>query len=219
MICHGATPQQVRKFLVAFWKAVLRMSCTAHSPQLRNEGDWTRPGHTLLAFDYLYPTRDLPAAGHWHLQPPESSSLPPALHLHLWHHISGVSIYVQERHMAHHGTGDVLYWFHSRSRLAKNAQWPRFVRQRSMLCYVVDFPKAEAARELTHCHRWFVLRYEGVHIAFSPGTPTETTRLHRHVSDSGGTISHHCRTRVYLQTGEHAMHSHDTDLRLRMSSG
>ena len=30
MIRHGATPQQVRKFLVAFWKALLRMSCAAH---------------------------------------------------------------------------------------------------------------------------------------------------------------------------------------------
>ena len=108
MIRHGATPQQVRKFLVAFWKAVLRMSCAAHPPQLRNEGDWARPGYTLVAFDYLYPARDFPAAGHWHLRPLESSSVPPALHLHLWHHISGVSIYVPERRMAHHGTGDVL---------------------------------------------------------------------------------------------------------------
>ena len=39
MIRHGATPQQVRKFLVAFWKAMLRMSSTAHPRQLRNEGD------------------------------------------------------------------------------------------------------------------------------------------------------------------------------------
>ena len=53
-------------------------------PQLRNEGDWARPGHTLMAFDYLYPGRDFPAAGHWHLQPPEFSSVPPALHLHIF---------------------------------------------------------------------------------------------------------------------------------------
>ena len=64
MIRHGATPQQVRKFLIAFWKTVLRMSCTAHPPQLRNEGDWARPCHTLVVFDYLYPGRDFPAAGH-----------------------------------------------------------------------------------------------------------------------------------------------------------
>ena len=29
---HGATPQQVRKFMVAFWKAVLRMSRAARPP-------------------------------------------------------------------------------------------------------------------------------------------------------------------------------------------
>ena len=136
MIRHGATPQQARKFFVAFWKAVLRMSCAAHPPQLRNEGNWARLGYTLVAFDYLYPARDFLAAGHWHLQPPESSSVPPALHLHLWHRISGVSIYVRERRMAHHGTGDVLYWFHSGSHLADNARWPRFVQQRPVLCRI-----------------------------------------------------------------------------------
>ena len=85
------------------------MSCTAHSPQLRNEGDWARPGHTLVVFDCLYPARDFPATGHWRLQPPESSSLSPAFHLHLWHYISDVSIYVPETRMAHHGTEEVLY--------------------------------------------------------------------------------------------------------------
>ena len=70
MIRHGATPQQARKFFVAFWKAVLRISCAAHPPQLRNEGNWARLGYTLVAFDYLYPARDFLAAGHWHLQPP-----------------------------------------------------------------------------------------------------------------------------------------------------
>ena len=68
------------------------MSSTAHPPQLRNEGDWARPGHTRQAFDCLYPGWDFPAAGHWHLRPPEPSPVPPALHLHLWHHIYGVSI-------------------------------------------------------------------------------------------------------------------------------
>ena len=186
MIRHGATPRQVRKFLLAFWKAVLRMSCAAHPPQLRNAGDWARLGYTLTAFDYLYPARDFPAAGHWHLKPLESSSVPPALHLHLWHHISGVSIYVPERRMAHRGTGDVLYWFHSGSRLAEHSRWPRFVRQRPVLCYVVDLPKAEAARELAHCHRWFVLRYGAGPHRFLPGTPAETPRLHRHEFESGG---------------------------------
>ena len=32
MVRHGATPRQVRKFMVAFWKAVLRMSRAAHPP-------------------------------------------------------------------------------------------------------------------------------------------------------------------------------------------
>ena len=32
LVRHGATPQQVRKLLVAFWKAILRMSCAAHPP-------------------------------------------------------------------------------------------------------------------------------------------------------------------------------------------
>ena len=192
---------------------MLRISCAAQPPQLRNEGDWTRPSHTLVAFDHLYPARDFPVAGHWHLQPPESSSVPPALHLHLWHHISGVSIYVLERRMAHHGTGDVLYWFHSRSRLAENTQWPRFVRQRPMLCYVVDLPRAEAARELAHCHRGLSCDTGRVHTAFSPGTPAEAPRLRRHVSDNGGTCGVSTSKLVDMQ-----LHSHYTDLRLRMSS-
>ena len=157
MVQHGATPQQVRRFLVAFWRTVLRMSSTTHPPRLRNEGDWAQPGHTRQAFDYLCPGRDFPAAGHWHRQPPESSPMPPALHLHVWHHISGVSIYVPEGRMAHTGTGEVLYWYQSQPRLAEYTQWPCFVQQRAVLCYVVDLPTAEAARELTHCQRWFVL--------------------------------------------------------------
>ena len=48
MVRHGATPQQLRKFLVAFRKAVLRMSSTTHPPQLRNRGDWVRTGHMLV---------------------------------------------------------------------------------------------------------------------------------------------------------------------------
>ena len=32
IVRHGATPQQVRKFMVAFWRAVLSMSSTAHPP-------------------------------------------------------------------------------------------------------------------------------------------------------------------------------------------
>ena len=102
-----------------------RMSSTTHPPQLRNEGDWVRPGHTLVAFDHLYPTRCFPAAGQWHLRPPESSLVPPALHL--WHYISGVSVYVPEKCIAQQGSGDVLYWFHPRPRLSERTQWPRFV--------------------------------------------------------------------------------------------
>ena len=187
MIRHGATPQQVRKFFVAFWKAVLRMSNTAHPPQLRNEVDWARPGHTRVAFDYLYPGRNFPTAGHWHLQPPESSPLPPALHLHLWHHISGVSIYVPNGRMAHPGSGDVLYWFHSRPCLAVHAQRPCFVRQRSVLCYVVDLARAEQPGNSRIVSAGLFCGTGRVHTAFSPGTPTMTAHLHRYVSDNGGT--------------------------------
>ena len=190
------------------------MSCAAHPPQLRNEGDWARPGHTSVAFDYLYPARDFPAAGHWRLQPPESSSVPPALHLHLWHYISGVSIYVPERRMAHHGTGEVLYWFHSRSRLSESAQWPRFVLQRPVFCYVVDLPGAEAARELAQCPRWFVLRYGADTHRFLAGYARGDS------APSLARVRQWWRTwRFYLQTSGHAVHSHFTDLRLRMSSG
>ena len=114
--------------------------CVAHvlyrpTPQLRNEGDWAWLGHTRVAFDYLSPARDFPAVGHWHLHSPESSSLPPALHLPLCQHISGLDIYVPQRRMAHHGTGDVLYWFRTGSREAETAQWPRFVQaDRALLC-------------------------------------------------------------------------------------
>ena len=202
------------KVLVAFWKAVLRMSCAAHPPQLRNEGDWVRPGYTLVAFDYLYPARDFPAAGHWRLQPPESSSVPPALQWHLWHYISGVSIYVPERRMAHHGTGEVLYWFHSGSRLTESAWWPRFVQQWPVLRYVVDLPGAEAARELAHCHRWFVLRYgAGPHRFLAGYTRGDSAPTPARVRQWWRTW------RSYLHPSGHAMHSHYTDLRLRMSSG
>ena len=113
--------------LVAFWRAVLWMSSTAHPPQLRNKGDWAGLGHARQAFDYLYPGREFPAAGHWHLRPLESFPVPPALHLHLCHHISGVSMYVPDGRMAHTGTGEVICWYHSRPRLAEYTEWPRFV--------------------------------------------------------------------------------------------
>ena len=190
------------------------MSSTAHPLQLRNEGDWARPGHTRRAFDYLYPDQDFPAAGHWHLQPPESSPVPPALHLHLWHHISGVSIYVPDRHMAHAGTGEVLYWFHSRPRPAEYAQWPRFVRQRTVLCYVVDLLDAEAAREVEHCQRWFVLRYgTGPHRFLAGYTHRECTPA------PARTRQWWNMWRFYLQTCGYAVHSHYADLRLRMTLG
>ena len=214
MVQHGATPQQVRRFLVAFWRAVLRMSSTPHPPQLRNEGDWARPGHARQAFDYLYPDRDFPAAGHWHVQPPESSPVPPALHLHLWHHISGVSIYVPDRRMAHVGTGEVRYWFHSRPRLAEYTQWPRFVRQRTVLCYVVDLPDAEAARELEYCQCWFILRYgAGPHRFLAGYTHSDCTLAPARARRWW------IMWRFYLQTSGHAVHSHYMDLRLRMSLG
>ena len=50
MVRHGASPNQVRAFMVAFWKAVLRMSRATHHPQLRDAGDWIQPGHTLQSF-------------------------------------------------------------------------------------------------------------------------------------------------------------------------
>ena len=99
MVRHGATPQQVRQFL-AFWKAVLRMSSTTHSPQLKNEVEWFQAGHTLVAVDHLYPIRCFPIVGEWHLRPRESSLVPPKLQLHLWHYICGVSVYVPEKRLA-----------------------------------------------------------------------------------------------------------------------
>ena len=207
MVQHGATPQQVRRFLLAFWRAVLRMSSTTHPPQLCNEGDGARPGHTRQAFDYLSPDHDFPATAHWHLQPPESSPVPPALHLQLLHNISGVSIYVLDRSMAHAGTGKVLYWFHSRPRLAEYTQWPRFVRQRTVLC-------SEAARELEHCQRWFVLRYgAGPHRFLAGYTHNDCTPT------PAGARRWWNMWRFCIQTCGHAVHSHYTDLRSRMTSG
>ena len=57
LVRHGATPQQVRKLMVAFWKAVLRMSRGAPPPTPpppRDTGDWVQPGHTSVAYDTLY---------------------------------------------------------------------------------------------------------------------------------------------------------------------
>ena len=127
VVCHGATPQHVRKFLVAFWKAILRMSSTTHPPQLRNEGNWVRPGHRLVAFDHMYPAQCFPTAGEWHPPPPEYSLVPPALQLHLWYYNCGVSVYVPVQCIAQQGVGNVLSWFHSRPRLFERTQWPRFV--------------------------------------------------------------------------------------------
>ena len=154
LVRHGATPQQ---FMVALWKAVLCMSRAAHPPQLRDTGDWVQPGHTSVAYDTLYPARNFPVAGNWMLQPPESSTVPLALHLHLWHYLADMSVYVPQRHIAQHGEGDMLYWFHLRPRLLERAQWPAFVQRRPAACYVIDLPTAEAVRDLQHCHRWFVL--------------------------------------------------------------
>ena len=84
--------------------------------------------------------------------------MPPALQLHLWHCISGVSVYVPEKGVAQQGSRDVLFWLHSRPRLSERSQWPHFVLRQPVICYVVDVPSAEAARELSNCHRWFMLR-------------------------------------------------------------
>ena len=189
------------------------MSCITRPPELRNEGDWARPGHAPHAFDYLYPGRDFPVAGHWHLQPPESSPVPPAWHLHLWHHISDVPIHVLDRRMAHTGSGEVLYWFHARSLLAEYAQWIGFVSQRTVPCHVVDLIDAEAARELEHCHRWFFLPYGTAPQRFLAGY------THRDCKPAPARVRQCWNMwRFYFQTCGHTVHSHYADLRLRMHS-
>ena len=77
-------------------------SCFAHvrhylPPRVKNEVEWFRPGHTLVAVDHLYPIRCFPIVGEWHLRPRESWPMPPALQLHFWHYISGVSVSVPEK--------------------------------------------------------------------------------------------------------------------------
>ena len=53
-------------------------------------------------------------------------------------------------------------WFHLKPRLSERDEWPAFVQRRPTACYVIDLPSAEAARDLQHCHRMFVLRYGAV---------------------------------------------------------
>ena len=113
--------------------------------------------------------------------------MPPALHLHLWHHISGVSIYVPKKRMAHPGTGDVLYWFHSRSRLADSAQWPCLFGSGPWFVMWWTFQGRKRLGTLRIVIAGLFCGMGRVHTAFSPGTPTETAHLHRHVSDNGGT--------------------------------
>ena len=71
------------RILPASEKAMIRHGAPP-DPQLRNEDDWAWPGHTLVAFDYLHANGDFLAAGHWHLQPPESSSVPPCALRSIW---------------------------------------------------------------------------------------------------------------------------------------
>ena len=80
----------------------------------------------------------------------------------------------------------MLYWFHLKLHLSKRAQWPTFVQRRPAACYVIDLPSAEAARDVQHCHRWFVLRYGTASTATWPGTPTVIPRRCRRVFGSGG---------------------------------
>ena len=121
MVRHGATPKQVRAFMVAFWKAVLRMSRAVHPLQLRDTGDWVQPGHMSVVYEALYPTRNFPAVGNWVLQPPEWSVLPPALHLHLWHYLANTFVYVPQRRIAQHRDGEMVYWFHLKAHFPERA--------------------------------------------------------------------------------------------------
>ena len=148
------------------------------------------------------------------LQPPESSAVPPALHLHLWHYLADTSVCVLQRRIAQHGEGDMLCWFHLKPRLSESAQWSTFVQRRPAACFVIDLPSAEAASDLQHCHRWFVLRYgTGIHRYLAGHTNSDPELLPARVRKWW------CAWRYYLQSCGHMVHSHYVDLRLQMLPG
>ena len=146
------------------------------------------------------------------LQPPKAVLA--ALHLHLWHYLADTTAYVPQRRIAQHGNGEMLYWFHLKPHLSERAKWPTFVQRRPATCYVIDLPSAEAARDLQHCHRWFVLRYgTDIHRCLAGYTNRDPAPLPARVRKWW------CAWRYYLQTSGHMVHSHYANLRLRMLPG
>ena len=79
MMRHGATSQQVCTILVSFWKVVLHMSRTSHSPQLHNKGDRLLLGRELMVYQAFYPSRNFPKARSWQVVP-HNGAMPPPPH-------------------------------------------------------------------------------------------------------------------------------------------
>ena len=169
------------------------------------------PDQRCTVYGTLYPARNFPTARSWTVQPPTVSVTPPPLHLHLWHYLGNTAAYVP---MQRPGTGEMMYWFHHGTYLPERARWLAFVRQQLASCYVIDLPTVAAAKDLHGCHRWFVLRYSAeVHRFLAGYTGHAPTPSPMHI------LSWWCPWHFYLQSCGHMVHSHYTDMRLRMSPG
>ena len=108
----------------------------------------------------------------------------------------------------------MVYWFHLTAHVPEQARWPTFVQRRPASCYVIDSSTAEAARDLKHCHRWFILRYgTSVHRYLAGYTKSDPALLPARVRKWW------CAWRYYLQSCGLMVHSHYADLRLQLLSG
>ena len=160
----GGNPQTSPRFHGHLLESCLThvSCCSTPPPQLRDTGDWVQTSRTSMAYEALYPARNFPAAGSWIVQPPESSVVPPALHLHLWHYLAHTSIYVPQRRIAQPGDGDMLYWFHLQAHLPQRAKWPTLfsttarvlLHNRSAFCGSNQGPEALSPLVRLTAWRW-----------------------------------------------------------------
>ena len=101
----------------------------------------------------------------------------------------------------------MLYWFHHSNPLVEKTRWPAVVRRHRMVYYVTDLPTMAVIA-------WFMLRYgTGVHRYLAGFT------VRKNAPWASQLRTWWCVWRFYFQRCGHMVHSHYTDIRLRMPNG
>ena len=80
----------------------------ASAPQLQDTRDGFLPGHTLTAYQALYPSCHFPVVGNWQVLPHDPSAVHCAMHLHLWHYLCNIAVYMPLKRLTESCTAHVL---------------------------------------------------------------------------------------------------------------